>query len=109
MIHFQTLPNAFEIFGVDWMVDEGGRAWLLEVNAFPDFARSGVEGREVVRGVWEGVVGMVGGFFGVGVEGGEEGVREEGRGEGKGDEEGGREGEARWGMRKVLDIDLGRR
>jgi tubulin--tyrosine ligase len=91
MVHFQTLPNAFEIFGVDWMVDEGGRAWLLEVNAFPDFGRSGVEGEGVVRGVWEGVVGMVGGFFGVGVEG---------RGEAE---------EERSGMRKVLDIDLGRR
>jgi len=102
MIHFQTLPNAFEIFGVDWMVDEGGRAWLLEVNAFPDFARSGVQGEGVVRGVWEGVVGMVGGWFGVGR--GEEG---RGEGEGEGEEEG--EREERWGMRKVLDIDLGRR
>jgi tubulin--tyrosine ligase len=73
-------------------VDEGGRAWLLEVNAFPDFGRSGVEGEGVVRGVWDGVVELVvEGFFGVGMEG---------RGEAEGE---------RWGMRKVLDIDLGRR
>ncbi len=31
-IHFQTLPNAFEVFGLDFLVDEGGRAWLLEVS-----------------------------------------------------------------------------
>lgn len=91
---------------MDWMVDESGRAWLLEVNAFPDFRQSGVEGEGVVKGVWEGVVGVaVGGFFGVDVgEGGE--------GEGKGEGKEGRKGEGeeeRWGMRKVLDIDLWRR
>lgn len=92
---------------MDWLVDAGGRAWLLEVNAFPDFAQGGVEGREVVRGVWEGVVGMVGGFFGVGGKGGgEELAGKKELGEGKGEGEG---GEERWGMRKVLDIDLGRR
>jgi tubulin--tyrosine ligase len=43
MVHFQTLPNAFEIFGVDFMVDAEGTAWLLEVNAFPDFKQTGDE------------------------------------------------------------------
>lgn len=100
MIHFQTLPNAFEIYGVDWLVDAKGRCWLLEVNAFPDFAQSGEGGEEVVRGVWEGLVGIaVAGFFGVEVEarGGE---KEAGENEA---------GEERRGMTKVLDIDLGRR
>ena len=86
MIHFQTLENAFEVFGVDWMVDAGGRAWLLEVNAFPDFRQSGSVGEGVVKGFWEEVVGVaVGGFFGGEMK------REEGR------------------LRKVLDVDLGRR
>lgn len=86
MIHFQTLENAFEVFGVDWMVDAEGRAWLLEVNAFPDFRQSGSVGEEVVKGFWDEVVGVaVGGFFGGEVK------REEGR------------------LRKVLDVDLGRR
>ncbi|ORY87936.1 tubulin-tyrosine ligase/Tubulin polyglutamylase, partial [Protomyces lactucae-debilis] len=40
-IHFQTLPNAFEIFGLDILVDAEGAATLLEVNAFPDFAQTG--------------------------------------------------------------------
>ena len=86
MIHFQTLENAFEVFGVDWMLDAEGRAWLLEVNAFPDFRQSGSVGEEVVKGFWEEVIGVaVGGFFD------SEMKREEGR------------------LRKVLDVDLGRR
>ena len=106
MVYFQTLPNAFEIFGVDWLVDEGGTAWLLEVNAFPDFAQSGPEGEGVVRGVWEEAVGIaVGGFFGVGDERGFFGVGEEKGFFGVGEDKGNRKG----GMRKVLDIDLGRK
>ncbi|MCJ1464600.1 hypothetical protein MMC07_003213 [Pseudocyphellaria aurata] len=102
--HFQPLPNAFEVFGLDWLLDAHGHAWLLEVNAFPDFAQSGGEegdnedgtegrkgkgkgGKGVVRGFWNAVVRLlVAGFFG---------------GEG-GDEE-------QWGMTKVLDVDLGKR
>lgn len=89
---FQPLPNAFEVFGVDWMVDEGGEVWLLEVNAFPDFRQSGEEGRGVVEGVWRGVVGVVGRFWG-------------GR-----DEQGkwGEEGEEVEGMVRVLEVDMGR-
>ena len=88
MVHFQTLPNAFEVFGLDYLVDEGGRAWLLEVNAFPDFRQTGEELRGLIGGLWEGVVGkVVEGFFGV------EGV------EGKGEEN----------MVLVRELDLGRR
>lgn len=103
-LHFQTRPNAFEIFGLDFLVDGDGKVWLLEVNAFPDFGQSGgeAEGRGVVRGLMESVVRVaVGGFFGVGVREGREGERER---KGDGHEEG-RES----GLRKVLDIDLGRR
>jgi tubulin---tyrosine ligase len=70
MVHFQTLPNAFEVFGVDFLVDGEGRAWLLEVNAFPDFRQTGDELKGLVGGLWEEVVGrVVGGFFGVETEG----------------------------------------
>ena len=89
MVYFQTLPNAFEIFGVDWLVDAGGKAWLLEVNAFPDFRQSGVLGEGVVRGVWEAAVGIaVGGVFAL---------------------ESGWRGDEGMGVRKVLDVDIGRR
>ncbi|EDU51529.1 Tubulin-tyrosine ligase protein [Pyrenophora tritici-repentis] len=90
-IHFQPLPNAFEVFGLDFMVsveeDGGLKTWLLEVNAFPDFRQTGDELKGLVEGLLEGVVGVgIGGFFGVG---GEKGREEK--------------------MVKVLDIDLGRR
>lgn len=66
-VHFQTLPNAFEVFGLDFLVDEGGTSWLLEVNAFPDFKQTGDELSGLVKGLWEGVVDVaVASFFGMG-------------------------------------------
>ncbi|KAJ4381941.1 hypothetical protein N0V85_008641, partial [Neurospora sp. IMI 360204] len=45
MIHFQPMEQAFEVYGLDFLVDadsEGkNTAWLLEVNAFPDFKQTG--------------------------------------------------------------------
>ncbi|KAH7400626.1 tubulin-tyrosine ligase family-domain-containing protein [Phaeosphaeria sp. MPI-PUGE-AT-0046c] len=69
-IHFQPLPNAFEIFGLDFMVsvenDGELRCWLLEVNAFPDFRQTGEELSGLVEGLFEGVVEKaVEGMFGV--------------------------------------------
>jgi hypothetical protein len=91
MIHFQTVPNAFEVFGVDFLVDESGSVWLLEVNAFPDFGQTGEELRDVVvGGLFGGVVDVaVDGFFG-------------GDGEKK-------RGQDDNGMRLVADLDLGRK
>ena len=64
MIHFQTLGNAFEVFGINWMVDEKGMPWLLEVNIFPDFEQSVEDLKAVVQGLWNGVIGIaVKGFF----------------------------------------------
>lgn len=128
--NFQPLPGAFEVFGVDFLVEdtsskqkgmdgirgseqvregklsEGGVAdgdqggndagvsvQLLEVNAFPDFARTGEELRDlVVRRLFEEVVRVVvGPYFGVLPE------RQEGCEKREGND--GR-------LRKVLDIDL---
>ncbi|KAK5044826.1 hypothetical protein LTR84_010364 [Exophiala bonariae] len=50
MVHFQTLPNAFEIFGVDFLVDTDANIWLLELNAYPDFKQTG-------RGLQDKIVG----------------------------------------------------
>lgn len=86
-IHFQPLPNAFELFGLDFMIDAEGTAFLLEVNAFPDFAQTGEELQGLVRGLMGEVIDVaVKPFFGL--------ETEEKRG---GD------------MVQVLDIDLGRR
>jgi len=58
--NFQALPTAFEVFGVDFLVDEPGNVSLLEVNAFPDFAQTGEMLREkVVQGLWRGIVDVV--------------------------------------------------
>jgi len=66
--NFQALPNAFEVFGLDFLVDEAHSIWLLEVNAFPDFKQTGEELKEVViKGLWEDVVNVVvSPHFGVG-------------------------------------------
>ncbi|CAI9638168.1 unnamed protein product [Alternaria burnsii] len=90
-IHFQPLPNSFEIFGLDFMVGIEGNGelntYLLEVNAFPDFRQTGDELSGMIERLFEGVVnkGVVP-FFGLNVEQ-------------EGDDE----------MVKVLDVDLGRR
>ncbi|KAL2868315.1 putative acid phosphatase [Aspergillus lucknowensis] len=67
MIHFQTLPNAFEIFGLDTLVDAEGTPWLLEVNAYPDFGQTGSGLRDiVVGGLFDKVVNVaVESFFGL--------------------------------------------
>ena len=90
-IHFQPLPNSFEIFGLDFMVGIEGNGelntYLLEVNAFPDFRQTGDELSGMIEGLFEGVVNKgVAPFFGLNVEQ-------------EGDDD----------MVKVLDVDLGRR
>lgn len=65
-IHFQPLPNAFEIFGLDFLVDSKGIAWLLEVNSFPDFQQTGNELQDLVEELFEGVVNVaIKPFFGI--------------------------------------------
>ncbi|EEP82489.1 conserved hypothetical protein [Uncinocarpus reesii 1704] len=68
MVHFQTLPNAFELFGVDFLVDDHGDVWLLELNAFPDFRQTGDDLKDKVVGtLFEEVVEVaVNPFFGIG-------------------------------------------
>jgi tubulin--tyrosine ligase len=85
MVHFQALPCSFEIFGFDFLLDAEGTAWLLEINAFPDFKQTGSELKSVVRGLWEEVFDVAAKpFFGIPHT---ESKR----------------------LTKVLDIDLGRR
>ena len=38
---FQPLPNAFEIYGLDFLVDENHNCLFLEANSFPDFKQTG--------------------------------------------------------------------
>ena len=87
MVHFQTLPNAFELFGVDFLVDAEGCAWLLEMNAYPDFAQTGEDLKELVVGqLFEETIDVaVKPFFGLG------------------------EGQGKGNMKLVADLDLGRK
>jgi len=57
-LSFMPLPNAFELYGFDFLVDSDWRVWLLEVNAQPDFAQTGTELRGVVAGVVEGALAL---------------------------------------------------
>jgi hypothetical protein len=88
-IHFQPLPNAFELFGLDFMVDAEGTTWLMEVNAFPDFAQTGSELQDLVKNLMEDVVDVaIKPFFGV--------------------EESSRSAGDKGGLVEVLNIDLGK-
>ncbi|KAM7192497.1 tubulin-tyrosine ligase [Naviculisporaceae sp. PSN 640] len=102
MIHFQPLENAFEVYGLDFLVDDKRTPWLLEVNAFPDFKQTGGL-KSVVSGFWEGVVKIaVGGLVGLACE--EEKEKDEG-----GNAESREVKAEKDGMVLVRDLDLGRR
>ncbi|KAJ9621184.1 hypothetical protein H2203_007235 [Taxawa tesnikishii (nom. ined.)] len=89
MVHFQPLPNGFELYGVDFLVDADGDAWLLEINAFPDFKQTGDALSGIVQGLFEETVEVgVKPFFGLGQTEGSQGSDK---------------------MVEVLNIDLGRR
>ena len=55
-INFQPVPNAFEIFGLDFLVDTEYTAWLLEVNSFPDFRQTGEDLKGIIEGLFDDVV-----------------------------------------------------
>ncbi|GAA6036636.1 hypothetical protein JCM8097_001264 [Rhodosporidiobolus ruineniae] len=45
---FQALPNAFEIFGVDFLVSDDLQVSLLEINACPDFGQTGAALQSII-------------------------------------------------------------
>lgn len=58
-VNFQTLPNAFELFGVDYMVTDDLQVHLLEVNAYPDFAQTGTKLQFLIDEVIDDTVTLV--------------------------------------------------
>jgi hypothetical protein len=69
---FQPLPNAFELYGFDLLPDQDGRLHVLEANAYPDFAQTGDELKDIVRHVFSDVVQGVVQPFVQALEAGEE-------------------------------------
>lgn len=55
-INFQAIDNAFEVFGLDFLVNEDLSVNLLEVNAFPDFKQTGDELKGVIDELFDSVV-----------------------------------------------------
>ncbi|ODV91115.1 hypothetical protein CANCADRAFT_13040, partial [Tortispora caseinolytica NRRL Y-17796] len=53
---FQPLPNCFEFYGLDFLVDADCKPWLLEVNAYPDFTQTGDSLSTIVASVFAGAV-----------------------------------------------------
>lgn len=50
---FAPMDNCFEMFGLDFMVDEALGVHLLEVNPGPDFKQTGDRLRSVIVGLFE--------------------------------------------------------
>ncbi|EQC38474.1 hypothetical protein SDRG_04182 [Saprolegnia diclina VS20] len=56
---FQPLPNCFEVYGVDFLIDEDYQVWLLEVNPGPDFKQTGNRLQPLIQTLVEGMVDIV--------------------------------------------------
>lgn len=54
--NFQPLPNAFEIYGLDFLFQSDGQVFVLEVNCYPDFKQTGNDLKQIVQGLFECVV-----------------------------------------------------
>ncbi|KAG2180412.1 hypothetical protein INT44_003416 [Umbelopsis vinacea] len=48
MTTFQAIPNAFELYGVDFLIDRDMQVYFLEANAFPDFKQTGNELQHII-------------------------------------------------------------
>ncbi|KJR81326.1 uncharacterized protein SPSK_01002 [Sporothrix schenckii 1099-18] len=107
-IHFQPLGHAFEVYGLDFLVSASSStdaspspsptAWLLEVNAFPDFRQTGTGLQDVVAQFWQDTLRLV--------------VRRQVFGRGSGDDGHDDQGETAsdlGGLVLVKDVSLGRR
>jgi hypothetical protein len=53
---FSPLPNCFELFGLDFLVDEDYQVYVLEVNPGPDFKQTGDRLSTVIEGLIDGCI-----------------------------------------------------
>lgn len=54
--NFQPLENAYEIYGLDFLVDEEYQPHLLEVNSYPDFKQTGDDLSGLINELFEDVL-----------------------------------------------------
>ncbi|ODV61170.1 TTL-domain-containing protein, partial [Ascoidea rubescens DSM 1968] len=54
-LNFQPILNAFEFFGLDFLIDEEFNVMLLEVNSYPDFKQTGDDLKDLINGLIEGL------------------------------------------------------
>lgn len=50
---FQLLSNCFQLFGIDFLVDQAGKVWLLEVNSGPALTH-----RDVIPEIFDSIVSI---------------------------------------------------
>ncbi|CCF59198.1 hypothetical protein KAFR_0G01640 [Kazachstania africana CBS 2517] len=58
-MNFQPLPNAFETYGVDFLIDDEFNVKLLEINAYPDFKQTGDELKGLIDELFDSTVKYV--------------------------------------------------
>lgn len=56
--NFQAMNNAYEIFGLDFLVDEDHQPHLLEVNSYPDFKQTGDHLSGLINELFENVMNV---------------------------------------------------
>ena len=56
---FSPMNNCFEIFGLDFMIDQDLQVSLLEVNPGPDFQQTGGKLKIVIEDLWEQTLEIV--------------------------------------------------
>ncbi|CAO3692803.1 unnamed protein product [Umbelopsis ramanniana] len=58
MTTFQAIPNAFELYGVDFLIDRDMQVYFLEANAFPDFKQTGNELQHIIGDLFAETIQM---------------------------------------------------
>ncbi|KAL1518915.1 hypothetical protein AB1Y20_003188 [Prymnesium parvum] len=59
-VGFFALPQCFELFGVDFVVDPDYKVWLLEINSGPDLSLFGSRLRDLGLAVLVGALNIIG-------------------------------------------------
>lgn len=56
---FQAVPNSFEIFGFDFLVEDSDRVYFLEANAFPDFKQTGIRLSGLISSLFQQIANLL--------------------------------------------------